>query len=161
PAAARGRGRPPAAVRFRGRRGAPARRRSARVEAAAGGAGNRGARRAAARTRQLRSPGTARRARRPRLPLAHIRMTPPDREIARHRIWLGFAQQVGLVVSPVALVRAQAVPERNVAEPRQSLIALAGDPDDPRVDFPALAERILGWEPGDLAQPAERDTVAL
>ena len=88
-------------------------------------------------------------------------MRPLDRELERHRTWLGFAQQVGLVVSPVALIRAQAVPERSVAELRQRLITLAGDGENPRLDFLTLAERIFGWEAADLDEPTEEQALAL
>ncbi len=44
-----------------------------------------------------------------------------DPELLRHKEWLGFLQPVGLVVSPPALVKAQAVASRNVVELQQTL----------------------------------------
>lgn len=45
-----------------------------------------------------------------------------DPEIRAHKEWLGFLQPVGLVVSPPALVTAQAVVSRNVVELQQALL---------------------------------------
>ncbi|WP_246275423.1 hypothetical protein [Brasilonema bromeliae] len=50
-----------------------------------------------------------------------------DPEITRHREWLGFLQPVGLVVSPPALVKAQAVVNRNVVDLQQSLLAVVDE----------------------------------
>ena len=51
-----------------------------------------------------------------------------DPELRAHRDWLGLLQPVGLVVSPPALVRAQAVPSQNVAELQQQLLSVVERP---------------------------------
>ena len=45
-----------------------------------------------------------------------------DPELIRHKEWLGFLQPVGLVVSPHALMAAQAVVNRNVVSLQQRLL---------------------------------------
>jgi hypothetical protein len=85
-----------------------------------------------------------------------------DPELIAHKTWLGLLQPVGLVVSPPALVRAQAVPSRNVVELQQTLLAVVRhDPDagngngEPFIaGFPRFAEQVLGWQPEDLAGAA-------
>lgn len=80
-------------------------------------------------------------------------------EIRAHQEWLGFLQPVGLVVSPTALVSAQAQVDRNIAREQETLKALVredegGDDGTRRVwlpDLPAFFSQFLGWEPGDLA----------
>ncbi|MCE7874514.1 class I SAM-dependent DNA methyltransferase, partial [bacterium CPR1] len=76
-------------------------------------------------------------------------MTTRDVELEVHRAWLGMLQPVGLVVSPSALVSAQAVPERNVVALQEELRAIYLE--DATIDFPELAERVLGWASADLA----------
>ncbi|MCU0532920.1 MAG: hypothetical protein MUD14_03365 [Hydrococcus sp. Prado102] len=90
-----------------------------------------------------------------------------DPEILRHKEWLGFLQPVGLVVSPLALVKAQAVVNRNVVELQQILQALAedgafyadaGSASTPHEtlnrlgigDFSQFATEVLGWQESDL-----------
>ena len=51
-----------------------------------------------------------------------------DPELRVHRDWLGLLQPVGLVVSPPALVKAQAVPSQNVAELQQQLVSVVENP---------------------------------
>ena len=52
-----------------------------------------------------------------------------DPDLRAHQEWIGYLQPVGLVVSPPALVAAGALPDRNVAEPQESLRDLvSGDP---------------------------------
>ncbi len=66
--------------------------------------------------------------------------------LAAHKEWIGYLQPVGLVVSPHALLAAQAVVSELVSEPQQRLRAL------PRpFHLPTLATEILGWRPADLA----------
>ncbi len=102
-------------------------------------------------------------------------------ELEVHRQWIGYAQPVGLVASPHALCAAQAFPDAGrVVELQRTLVRLvhgrldddedndadderagassrssrrgAGDDDSPLLeDFPAFTQRILDWEPGDLA----------
>lgn len=80
-----------------------------------------------------------------------------DPEILRHKEWLGFLQPVGLVVSPPALVKAQAIVNRNVVDLQQALLLVISRDlqlvDDDRAwifDFPAFTVNVLGWEPSDL-----------
>ena len=87
-------------------------------------------------------------------------MARQDPEVRAHKEWMGLLQPVGLVVSPPALMRAQAVPNQNVAELQHRLIALlespptsvSGDDDEPFIgDFMTLAKGVLGWEVDDIA----------
>ncbi len=83
-----------------------------------------------------------------------------DPEVSSHKAWLGLVQPVGLVVSPPALVKAQAVLDRNVVDRQQTLLSIVREP--PRTtfsdqaapyldDFPRFTEQVLGWAPEDLA----------
>src|SRR3990170_4833751 len=81
-----------------------------------------------------------------------------DRELRVHRDWIGLLQPVGLVVSPPALVAAQAFPHKNIACERQTLLALVTPPatedaKQPSLDAPplalafeVLATQVLGWK---------------
>jgi hypothetical protein len=66
--------------------------------------------------------------------------------LAAHKEWIGYLQPVGLVVSPHALLAAQAVVSELVSEPQQRLRALARP-----FDLPTLTTELLGWRPADLA----------
>ena len=73
-----------------------------------------------------------------------------DPELRMHKEWLGLLQPVGLVVSPLALVRKQAVVDRDGAVRLQALLRPLVDADDPLRpallrDLPALFEQVLGW----------------
>lgn len=83
-----------------------------------------------------------------------------DPEITRHKEWLGFLQPIGLVVSPPALVKAQAVVNRNVVDLQQSLLA-AVDEDGLIADFPAFTVNVLGWAESDLVKPSPEYEIAL
>ncbi len=82
-----------------------------------------------------------------------------DPELRAHRGWLGLLQPVGLVVSPPALVRAQAVPSQNVAELQQELLSVveralgaASVTDEPALtNLPAFFQTVLGWSLDDIA----------
>jgi hypothetical protein len=91
-----------------------------------------------------------------------------DPEIQRHKEWLGFLQPVGLVVSPPALVKAQAIVNRNMVELQQALLGaisedlLLEDSDQAWIfDFPEFTVSVLGWEPDDLVNevPPELEVV--
>jgi hypothetical protein len=81
-------------------------------------------------------------------------------ETFRHKEWLGLLQPVGLVVSPPALVKAQAVVNRASSLELQTKLneIVSYDPipdlDTKEVlwlkDFPSFAEKILEWMPEDL-----------
>jgi hypothetical protein len=81
-----------------------------------------------------------------------------DPELLTHLEWLGYLQPVGLVVSPPALVAAQAFPAKNIIPEHTRFLevveqqVLDGDTDPRPVirDFPRFAVQILGWEPADL-----------
>ncbi|MDZ8084315.1 MAG: DNA methyltransferase [Nostoc sp. DedQUE12b] len=83
-----------------------------------------------------------------------------DPEITRHKEWLGFLQPVGLVVSPPALVKAQAVVNRNIVDLQQSLLA-AVDEDGYIADFPAFVVNVLSWADSDLVKPSLEYEIAL
>lgn len=86
-----------------------------------------------------------------------------DPEILRHKEWLGFLQPVGLVVSPPALVKAQAVVDRNVIDLQQTLQSVVSNDPIPSInsetawiaDFSKFATEVLGWQAGDLVEAAE------
>lgn len=91
-----------------------------------------------------------------------------DIEVYAHKEWLGFLQPVGLVVSPPALVAAQAVINRNVVELQQRLLATVSD--DSLIDnidsfwisdFPAFTVDVLGWQPEDVVESPEDLAVSL
>jgi len=81
-----------------------------------------------------------------------------DPELAAHQEWLGYVQPVGLVVSPPALVEAQAHVNRNiVAEHRRFLecveeVELHGVSQPVRAitDLPRFFLEVYGWEKPDL-----------
>lgn len=88
-----------------------------------------------------------------------------DPEILRHKEWLGFLQPVGLVVSPPALVKAQAVVNRDVVKLQQSLLVAVSREQLPGVserawitDFPLFAAAVLEWQPDDFVEDPERLT---
>src|SRR4051794_28902084 len=86
-----------------------------------------------------------------------------DHELRVHRDWIGLLQPVGLVVSPPALLAAQAFPDKNILKEQQVLLALITPPalkdgdrkaaDRPPLPlgFEALATQVLGWKPNKLA----------
>ena len=82
-----------------------------------------------------------------------------DPELRAHRDWLGLLQPAGLVVSPPALVRAQAVPSQNVAELQQQFLSVVEHPpgsqsvtDEPALtNLPAFFQTVLGWSLDDIA----------
>ena len=85
-----------------------------------------------------------------------------DPEIRVHKDWLGLLQPVGLVVSPPALVKAQAVPSQNVAELQQQLVSVVESPpesvfgdEEPAIgELPAFFRTVLGWSDDDIAGEA-------
>ena len=78
-----------------------------------------------------------------------------DPELSAHLEWLGYIQPVGLVVSPPALVQAQAHINRNVIPQHQRFIGcLPVDKDDEPLpvidDLPKLVREVLDWQDTDL-----------
>ena len=97
-------------------------------------------------------------------------------ELRSHQEWMGFLQPVGLVVSPPALVAAQAFVNRNVAREQQRLASVVTRvrvpaPDGGSVetwaltDFPAFTREVLDWQAQDLlnapGQPALPEALAV
>ena len=84
-----------------------------------------------------------------------------DHELRVHRDWIGLLQPVGLVVSPPALLAAQAFPDKNIIGQQQALLALV-TPIPPSAEarrsllpplplsFASLATEVLGWRPSRL-----------
>jgi N-6 DNA Methylase len=81
-------------------------------------------------------------------------------EIQAHKEWLGFLQPVGLVVSPPALVAAQASVNRNVVDLQQKLLACVAREEQGSQfgisDFRAFSIDVLGWETTDLIDNPEQ-----
>ena len=81
-----------------------------------------------------------------------------DPELLAHLEWLGFLQPVGLVVSPFALLNAQAHVDRNAFALQQRFrehvkevkTADAADPVPAVLDLPRLFCDVFGWRPTDL-----------
>jgi len=84
-----------------------------------------------------------------------------DHELRVHRDWIGLLQPVGLVVSPPALLAAQAFPDKNIIAQQQALLALITPiPPSPEarrsllpprpLSFASLATEVLGWRPSRL-----------
>lgn len=88
-----------------------------------------------------------------------------DPLLLAHQEWLGYLQPAGLVVSPPALVKAQAIVAANVIAQQQALVALVaphGDDEVPSLpDFGAFTRDVLGWDAADLVAPPEALEVAL
>ena len=83
-----------------------------------------------------------------------------DPALLDHRRWLGYAQPVGLVVSPPALLDAQAYLNRNIAAEHRAFVAEVREMPLPDgltapviTDWPRLLVEQFGWQADDL-QPA-------
>ncbi len=83
-----------------------------------------------------------------------------------HKEWLGYLQPVGLVVSPPALVRLQAIVQRNVAPQQTILRSNLHTPEEglslserPHIrDFATLTQTLLHWRPEDLIHIDQEDS---
>ena len=94
-----------------------------------------------------------------------------DLDILRHKEWLGLLQPVGLVVSPPALIKSQAVIDRGRLvdlQERLSIVVstevLPRHKDNPIAwiaNFPAFTQTVLGWRDQDLANAPDELSVAL
>jgi hypothetical protein len=92
-----------------------------------------------------------------------------DIETWRHKEWLGLLQPVGLVVSPPALIKAQAVVNRGKAVELQTRLTeiICYDPipnlNSKEVlwinDFAAFTEQVLEWMPEDLVGVGENNAL--
>lgn len=82
-----------------------------------------------------------------------------DPELRSHQEWLGYIQPVGLVVSPPALLAAQAYLNKNIIPEHNRFIAWTAevpsaadrDPVTAVTDLPGLLQDVFGWEAADLA----------
>jgi hypothetical protein len=84
-----------------------------------------------------------------------------DSALYDHRRWLGFIQPIGLVVSPPALVAAQAILNLSIAAEHRAFLTWVRDvplPDGSTVPaitgWPGLFVDGFGWQPDDL-QPSQ------
>jgi hypothetical protein len=92
-----------------------------------------------------------------------------DPETLAHQQWLGYLQPVGLVVSPPALVQAQAHVNTNVAVEHQRFREhvvpgpVFGNKEPLVVvkDLPAMLLDILGWQRADLAEASDPRAASL
>src|SRR3954453_2462375 len=92
-----------------------------------------------------------------------------DPELRAHQQWLGYLQPVGLVVSPPALLQAQAHVSSNVLAEHQRFLAhvedkLTGGRTEPTTAIRNLRELLLdvfGWQPGDLVAADDPRAAAL
>src|SRR5262245_7307499 len=81
-----------------------------------------------------------------------------DPEILAHQEWIGYVQPVGLVVSPPALIAAQAFPAKNIIPDHTRFLEVVEqvtvegmDETQPAIrEFPRFAAHVLRWEPADL-----------
>jgi hypothetical protein len=75
-----------------------------------------------------------------------------DPELQAHREWLGYVQPVGVVVSPPALVNAQAYVNRNAAPLQQLLLDIVEETPQGAVlsHLPKFVTHVLRWDDGDL-----------
>src|SRR5690349_8300885 len=85
-------------------------------------------------------------------------MSKVDAERETHKAWLGLLQPVGLVVAAPALMKAQAVLDKNAVAIREALLSVVERPAslmserDPELrDFVAFATTVLGWSLEDIA----------
>ena len=88
-----------------------------------------------------------------------------DIDTLRHQEWLGLLQPVGLVVSPPALIKAQAVIDRaklvDLQERLQGVVSTEviprhGDEGIAWIEnFPAFTQKVLDWMPEDLVPAAD------
>ena len=92
-----------------------------------------------------------------------------DPELLAHQQWLGYVQPVGLVVSPPALLQAQAHPNVNVLTEHQRFIGhvteslTVGRPEPLLAikDLRALLLDVFGWQPDDLVEATDARAAAL
>src|SRR6266567_366035 len=78
-----------------------------------------------------------------------------DAELQAHREWLGYVQPIGVVVSPPALLAAQAYVNRNVAPLQQLLLdAVEDHADGSSISrLPKFLTQVLRWDDRDLLEP--------
>jgi hypothetical protein len=84
---------------------------------------------------------------------------PKDPELLAHLEWLGYLQPVGLVVSPPALLAAQAHVNKNIVPEHRRFLEWVKEvrlPEERELvqaisDFPGFVQNVFGWEAADLA----------
>src|SRR5262245_15896084 len=92
-----------------------------------------------------------------------------DPELLAHQQWLGYLQPVGLVVSPPALLQAQAHVNTDILAEHQRFLTqvtraqVFGRPEPlPAVaDLRALLRDVFGWQAGDLVEVSDPRAAAL
>jgi hypothetical protein len=92
-----------------------------------------------------------------------------DPELLAHQQWLGYLQPVGLVVSPPALLQAQAHVNVNIAAEHQRLLGhvtevlVVGRPEPLPVikNLRALLLDVFGWQASDLVEASDPRAAAL
>ena len=88
-----------------------------------------------------------------------------DPELRAHKEWLGYLQPVGLVVSPAALLAAQAHVNKNIVPQHQRFLEhvteefVGGGEDAVPVatDLPTLLQDVFEWEAQDLVGGPDAD----
>src|SRR5262245_45857486 len=83
-----------------------------------------------------------------------------DPELLAHQQWLGFVQPVDLVVSPPALLQAQAHVNKDVLTEHQQFRDLVGEEGTVK-DLPDLLRTVFGWQPGDLIEASDSRAASL
>src|SRR5262249_59428090 len=86
-----------------------------------------------------------------------------DPELLAHQKWLGYVQPVGLVVSPPALLQAQAHVNVNILTEHQKFLGhvtempVVGRPEPLLAikELRALLLDVFGWQSGDLVEPTD------
>lgn len=78
-------------------------------------------------------------------------MTRIDPALQAHKDWINFVRPIGLVVSPRALIEAQAhIDVRAAMAPQQVLLTITNDDHVRLNDFARLTSDLLGWRESDL-----------
>jgi hypothetical protein len=78
---------------------------------------------------------------------------PRNPEFESHQQWIAYVQPVGLLVSPPALVAAQAFANRNIVREQQALLSLVEN--ETLNSLPPFCIDVLGWRASDLAGAAD------
>src|SRR5260370_41650646 len=86
-----------------------------------------------------------------------------DPELLAHQQWLGYLQPVGLVVTPPALLQAQAHVNTNIAPEHQRFLGhvhealVVGHPEPLLAikNLRALLLDVFGWQAGDLVEAGD------
>lgn len=91
-----------------------------------------------------------------------------DLDILRHKEWLGLLQPVGLIVSPPALTKAQAVIDQSTLVDLQERLQMVISTTLPHrkdeaiawiENFPVFTQQVLGWQDKDLVGATEQAVI--